>query len=576
MSRSRTTIPFALSLALAAPALAQADPKFEAGEHLQALSELMEGGEPLSRLLFAHGWPTDAAYQRATLQLAHEAAIQQMAAYLGSGAGLPLSASSYEDLRFQQKARSGSPVSNVQGLVRQELTAYKTLAGATNLQIPANFDPVAIPYQRGRAETSRKWQLGDLATWKWAGTQPPARYGLEALAWGLVCEVRLARLELSVQRSESQAGRDAKYLGRTGEGGFLGLVALHTALAKLHELRSLMVDHRQQSLSIRQNFQGLDEMQYVLAACWTSTASPNGAPAHALVPGESQKSHLFALAGLLIGSCELAALTDPEEGPKSVLELFEGTNAPFEKDAHELAVDTALYAFRALRSLHVNVIKQRPTSLGGPVQRGNTIGTADLGQFILAIRAFRQALATDGEKSPRKDEIAEEQKKAGVLLSTLGGALRGWEADAPGFNDVYSVETNARQSQAKSLAAQGLAVRGLLATHQLASQGGERTPFLEAALRTLRWLDKERWDGAAQAYVESTADGKPSPRVGPGGGLAVLAALRQAARLTGDGRYLERYRQYLETLAGKGLLRAAGDRVAPGFAPEVVLGPGPK
>lgn len=575
MFSCRTIIP--IILAAGAPALAQApEPKFDAGEHLEALSELMEGGSALAAQLFAHGWPTDAAYQRMTRQLAQDNAVKQMAGYLGSGAGLPLSASSYEDQRFQQKARGGAPVSNVQGLLRQELNAYKTLAGATNLQIPANFDPVAIPFQRARAETGRKWLLNDLATWKWSGTQPPPRYSLDALAWGLVCEARLARLELSTKRTESQAGAKAEYYGRTGEGGFLGLVALHTAIAKLHELRSLVVDHRSQKLSIRQTFLGLDEMQYVLAAQWTSTASPNGAPAHTLDPGEALKSHLFALAGLLIGACELAELVNPEDAPRPILDLFEGQQAHFEKDTYDLALDTALYAFRALRSLHVNVVKQRPTSLGGPVARGNTIGTSDLGLFILAISRFKTSISGERgqDKHPRASEIDEEQKKAGVLLTTLGGALRGWEADAPGFHDIYSVETNARSSQAKSLAAQGNAIRGLLVTHQLASQGGERTPFLEAALRTLRWLDKERWDGAAQAYVESTPDGKPSPRVGPLGGLAVLSALREAARLTGDGRYLERYRQYLETLAGKGLLRQPGDKVAPGFAPEVVLGPG--
>lgn len=92
--------------------------------------------------------------------------------------------------------------------------------------------------------------------------------------------------------------------------------------------------------------------------------------------------------------------------------------------------------------------------------------------------------------------------------------------------------------------------------------------MLAAAERTLRWLDRERWDQKAQAYVEKTGDTGKAPAMAA---VALLAALRDMALTTGDGRYLTRHMQYLESLVDRGLLRPAADRSASGFAPEVAF-----
>lgn len=569
-------------LLLAAPLSAQ-DLRFESGEHLAAVCELLEGGLPLEPELFRRGWPTDAAYRRMTGELGGDAAQAILAAYLASGAGLSLSSSTYEDQRFLRQARAGNAQQTIQQLVRFELGGYKQLAGAT-LQVPQGFDPVVVPYQRARAELEKLYAAGDLSTWRWKAQGGQTRYALDGLGFALLAQARLAGLQLSVKRTEAQAGRQVQLLGRSGDGGFWGLVALHCAVAQLHELRAVVIDAREERAAPRQTLLGLDEISFMFPSVWQTTPSADHGPVHALdpaagdQPSESLKSSLFGLSAILLGASEMYAITDTSAGQKTpITELFAGNLAPFEPTTNDLALDVALFAFRSLRSLHVNVIKQRATSLGSIRGGGNSITPTDLGVFLLALRAFKEKVVIGAKvtKHPRAAELLEEQSKAGVLVSTLGGVFTQWAADSQGFYDRYGVETNAKSTDVRSLAGQGYAIRGLLVAHRQVAQGQATSPFLDAALRTARWLDRERWDAEAQAYVEVVAS-KPSTKLGPLGALGLLGALRELSLATDDGRYLERYRQVLESLSARGLVRAPADRVGLGLAAEVAFEAGPK
>src|SRR5690606_11411482 len=153
-----------------------------AGEHLYALSEVLEGGPPLWGALFEHGWPTDERHRQLTLALFGERADALMASYLGSGAGLPLSAMNYEDQRAQRQKPSAMTGGQ---LLRQELAVYKQLSGAT-FNVPASFDPVALPYTHARAELARAYDPRDLGSLRWKDSPSP-RHSLEALGFALLC-----------------------------------------------------------------------------------------------------------------------------------------------------------------------------------------------------------------------------------------------------------------------------------------------------------------------------------------------------------------------------------------------------
>lgn len=575
----------ALIAALSSSQVARAegqDLRYESAEQLYALSEVLAGGAPLWGELFEHGWPTDARHRHLTLELFGAHADALMAGYLGSGAGLPLSATSYEDRRAQRQKPSAT---TGQQLLRQELATYKQLSGAT-FNVPAAFDPVAIPFERARAELARAYDARDLASLRWREA-PSSRHSLDALGFALLCEARYARQQLE-HRREAAAGAKAKLWGRTPEGGFFGLVAAHCAVAKLHEVRRLVVDVRSEEFSARESLAALEDFRYFVPSGWTTSARAGG-PDHALLPGDDRlKSHLIGLSALLLGACEMLALSDPE-GPKELQALFsdkapDGASAPlFEKDTFDVALDVALFAFRSMRAFHVNVIQGRATSLGGPTTRGTTITPTDLGLFLLALEGFKDRARIGGrsaERHPRYAEVQDEQRKADTLLRSLAAAsFRAWDADEPGFYDLYSIANNSRQAQTKSLAAQALAVRGLLATHRHIAPGGESSPLLEVAERTLRWLDRERWDPGLGTYAEKAekADQGGAPiKVPTYGAAATLGALRDMALTTGDGRYLTRYVQSLESLAARGLVRAPSDRTGAGLAAEVVFTGGSK
>src|SRR4051812_44708863 len=75
------------------------DVRFEAGEQLYGLSELIGSGDPLWAELFVHGWPTDQTHRHLTQEVPVQGAHALIAGYLGSGAGQPLSATAYEEAR---------------------------------------------------------------------------------------------------------------------------------------------------------------------------------------------------------------------------------------------------------------------------------------------------------------------------------------------------------------------------------------------------------------------------------------------------------------------------------------------
>ncbi len=561
------------ALLCAAPSRAD-DARFEAAECLLAAAELIAGGAALDEELFARGWPTSPDYRAVTRDLAGQGVDAVVMAYLGSGCGLPLGSTSYQRARLE-RAPGGMP--SPVALVRAELAAYRNAAGATSLTLPGTFEPVGVPFQRGKAELERAWSPDDLGTWRWREGAPP-RHTLDALAFALLAETRFARAKLAHTRVEDQGGgRKATLLGRTGPEGFFGLVALHAAFAKLVELPRLVVDARAQKIMPANELGRLDELRYHLPTAWTTEVGAAGLE-HAAVDDETRgKTYLFGQAGLLLALAELADLC--YAGPRPARDLLVAARGPtpgqlvaFEAGLAEQALDAALFVSRSLRTLHVNVVQGRAMSVGSLELgvRGNTISPRDVGLYLLALDAFRALKLPD--KHPRTAELTDEQRKADTLIRSLGASIRAWESDEPGLYDMYSVADNGRQAPTKSVGAQGLAVRGLLVAHRHAGQQGDDAPFFAAAERSLRWLDRERWDRSTRAYANAETKGK----VAVLDAVAVLGALRAMALETGDGRYLMRYQQYLSSLGAGGLLRPGQDRRAPGLAAEVALRSGSK
>ena len=549
--------------------------RLDAGDRAYASWELLRGGQPFQEELFRLGWPTSKAWQRLTLELAGEPGSRMVQATLASGAGMRLSASEYERSRAERLSRAGEAVQGPAALLRREILAYRSIAGLpAEVNIPGGFDPTFLPAWRAEAKTTRPWAEDDLGSWAWVEPQAPT-YRLDTLGFTLLAEVEYARQQLSYERTEDLAGRKTKYLGRTGRDGFFGLLALHSAVAKALELKSLVFDLKTLGITSTSEPLKLDELRFFFGAGWTSTVGADGRISHVSLQGSDwERSYLRGQAAVLLGLCNLAALCDPT-APAPLPDLFKprqlaGQNVPmFEKETFATVVELAIYTFRSLRTLHVDVRDGRAISVSG----GRTITAADLGLYLCAIEAFRNVTpptgpAVQGPQASLWKDLQDEQGKGRTLLNALSEQVRSWDDQRdPGVYDVYDVKSNQRATRTRSLASQAMCVRGLMAAHRGLARGAPRSPYSVTAERLLRYLERDRWVAATGAYLE--------PKSGAGarstsllGAAAVLGALRETA-LAGDGRALLRYQQCLEGLSQRGLYAPPADRAPPSLAGEL-------
>lgn len=561
-------------LALAAPTRAQDNNRLDTAHRAYATYELLRGGRPLSEELFRLGWPTSGEWQRLTHEMAADPGAWLVQSTLGSGAGLRLSASEYEWSRADRAKRGGENVQGPAALLRRQIQAYRTIAGAPgSLVLPGGWDPTFIPVWRADAQLGSTWHPDNVGTWTWRDSGQ-AVHTLEGLGFTLLSEVEYARQQLLHEREEDLGGRRAKYIGRNGRDGFFALVALHSALAKVAELRSLMFDLKNLTITSTSEPLKLDELRYFCAHKWNSAVGANGRIVHTVVDGvDNQRSHLSGQAAVLMGLSNLALLCDPSlKGPVSELwkeRTIEGTKVPmFEKDTYLKVVELAVCVFRSMRTQHVDVRAGRAVSVSG----GRTITAADLGLYLTAIEAFMEIVPptgpAGGDKSPLYKDLQDEQRKGRTLLTTLAEQIRSWDdPQDPGLYDYYDVASNEQGTRSRSLASQAFCVRGLMAVHRALSRQTPRSMYVLSAEKLMRYLEQDRWVQQVGAYLEPKKGQNRSASLQAA--AALLGALREMAVQAGDGRALMRYRQCLEGMQERGLYRPAADRAPPTLASEI-------
>lgn len=573
MARIRSAVALAAALGVASPALAQESNRLDTADRAYATYELLRGGRPLSEELFRLGWPTGRDWQQLTVETSGEAGAWLVQSLLGSGAGLRLSASGYERARAEQAKRAGENVQGPAALLRRELQAYRVIAGAPpGLTLPGGWDPTFLPMWRADSTLTSAWNPDNVGSWTWRG-DPQPHYSLDALGFTLLSEVEYASQQLGHEREENLGGRGTRYLGWTGRDGFFALVALHSALAKVAELKNLMFDLKSTTITSTSAPLELDELRYFCAYRWDSAVGADGRIVHTALSGvDDQRSHLNGQAAVLLGLCRLALLCDPShKGPLADLwkeRMVEGTKVPmFEKETFASVVELAVSVFRSMRTQHVDVRAGRAVSVSG----GRTIAAADLGLYLMAIDAFMQLSCPDkGPQAqlPAFKELPEEQRKGRTLLTTLAEQIRSWDdPKEPGVCDVYDVKSNEHATRTRSLASQAFCVRGLIAVHSALSRLNVRSTYPVAAEKLMRFLEQDRWVSQAGTYLEPKKGNSRSASLL--GSAALLGALRSMAIRAEDGRALMRYRQCLDSLQAHGLYKAPGERTPPTLASEI-------
>ncbi|RMG10061.1 MAG: hypothetical protein D6731_18155 [Planctomycetota bacterium] len=564
----------AVCTALAVPVARAQDARFDTADSLYAAYELCVGGRPFYRTFFARGWPTDRPHRRAALELAAGSAGRTIRATLASGAGLPLTVSVYQHHRRDLLLKAGKAGTRLEDLTRRDLGWFAARSGAE--RPPRGFVPTFLPVRRARAALSQPWKDDDPSTWAWA---PPREesYTLEAVGFCLLAEAAYAREELTARRDDEERGGKASWVGHSPTGGLFGFLALQSASAKLLELkRSLVLDLERRAIVSRSSLRGLKPRDHCFPKAWTAKRSGDSAR-YSLPEGEDRfASRLGHQAAVLWAAARLAELSDPS-GPEELRGLFEDQKVRgellriFLPSTHSDAVEVAVFVFRTISKLHVDVKgSAKVSSTADRYQRGPTLTPTDLGLFLLALEAFvrdvRLAPARRGKPGPEVAALKVEQGKAKTLLAELCKTFFAWRQNQSGlFYDSYSVRTATRQQRTRSLASQAFAIRGLLAAHRGLKAAADSS-YLTVAKEVFALLDKERWDPARRVYTEEKGSTVPLF-----GAAAVLGALRELALTTGDGRYLTRFRQYLEGLERAGLFRAANDKAPPGYVSELKL-----
>lgn len=541
---------FSMPCASAAEAVAVGDDAYGA-------YELNQGGIPFANGSFGRGWPTDERARDLT-DFACESGVELTVGLLG-GAGPSIASSAYQNARGTSWSR--------------DLELCATLSGFEGS--PRGLEVAFLPLRHALPELRSSYDPDRAATWCWKGGG--GEHALDALGFALMAESELALEQLSIKRPDGG-------LGRTPREGFVALVALHSACAKVYALRhQLHYDADAKAISPQAELSALPTRQFRLPTAWTSEVAAGRLSYTVAGQGDDVRSRLGAQAAVLLGLSRLAALCGPS-APARLQGLFNEQKVAgkevvaFPADLPVAVMETALFVFRSIRSLHVTV-----SGSGGAASTadengpGRTVTPTDLGLFLMALEGFAKHVEAPSRwRSTGKGletALEEELKKARRLVAPLSAMIRTWQLNEPGFYDAYDVGSSSRVVRDRSLASQGFAIRGLLAAHRTLSPNDPNSELLKAAREALRWLDAAMWDEDAQAYVEKDGKGRRAPAVGA---IAVLGALRDMALLTGEGSYLLRYRQHLANLRDGGLVREASGLDAPSLSPAIDFGPARK
>jgi hypothetical protein len=277
-----------------------------------------------------------------------------------------------------------------------------------------------------------------------------------------------------------------------------------------------------------------------------------------LVKGDANNSYLADQATLLLGLSQLSLTLDPSRLGKLLSETSNaGKKEPplFEKELQEQALELATFVLESSRTIHVDQPSQHYGSIGTPAAPGDSLAPDDLGLYLLGLEAYIQAI---DKLKAKQAYLIEGRKRALVLAEELGAILARFQAESTedAFFEAYSYPSVAATTTNKPLGVQGLAVRGLLAASRIA---GGKQELIDRAGRTMRYVERSRWDSARHAYLESPTRKGPQ-KVPAADAGALLGALRDTAIATSDVRYLGRYREYLQSLRANGFQRSETSR----------------
>jgi hypothetical protein len=579
---------------IAGPQRAAADdarmPDFDARVGGYAAAELSLSGAPFFRLFFRRGWPTTKVFRGLAIQDAQGAADDNVTAVMTSELGVALADSLY--IRDQLRAsrfKGAESWGRGQDVVATKLQEFAELAG---LEVTPRFKPILFELPLSRPSLTRAARSSTISVGAWSteGAER-SRLRLGAIGMSLWSQAAYARRQL-LEAGRKGSGR-AILPGTTAEDGFLGLVALQSAIAKLHDLRGRMTVTDGKLTG----FSGMSSYGLSGPRRWfphqVNLKRARGRSVISIDPNKNSIcSDLGDQAALLLGACELLELTrfaskgvkatDPRES--FVASLFGDSkfsdfrDVPFDPSNFSRGAEVVNFIVTNMQRLHFDADLKifRSRSSDNPEQESvQYLVSADAGLTLLALSRFtaisKKVMTSFKRESRDPKEVSIVKgliKSQGYAKTMLRYAARWLRTRAKKqLSDRYDVES--RQALAKGASAQtrGMLARGLLAVASLPDElikEPEREAARLAARDVMEASERDLWNPDYKLYIGRELASPPTAErplvVATLGQAAMLSALRELAILDSDVRYLIRFKEVLGSLKARGMMASETHR----------------
>ncbi len=491
------------------------NPRVDTAKNAYAAAEFQLSGVPFFEQIAQVGLPLDADLASITSEDAFWYSRYNMEALaVHSGMGLHLVHA--RNLVLQANEDNVTPQIFLANL-------FETYRERTGLEeVPDGYWPVYAEFASGAPFLQEIPDFDDPETLRWDPRNFDTTLHLGALGHAMAEQTLWAGYLLGATHGDNLIGNDA-------EEGYLGAILLTEVINKLYLIRDeLAFDGA--ALGEVDPFAYQAKLKYFPHAYGVEIAyddlSAPPKPARFTVADTS--SQLADQAALLWGASEYYHLSDPKiEDVWDALFGSPADGALFPPETHDVARGIVNVVKQNIVAMHFDVTAKTFVSSWDNGERGNELRTADAGVLLMALARVHAALHDDEALVADVEKLIEWQ--ADYLSNNL-------QHRDGGFVEAINVTTAAQSTVPRTLLAQTMAIRGLLAAQAVTG----KSEYRDSAATAYEFMENSLWSATGRSY--RTAEGSALALHTPETVASTLAALRELVLATRNQKALERFK----------------------------------
>lgn len=506
------------------------NPRVETVLNTYAIAELQQSGVPFFEKIAQAGLPLDADLASITSEDAFWYSRYNVEALaVHSGMGLHLVHA--RNLVLQANEDTLAPQEFLDNLME----TYRTRTGLD--AVPKGYWPVYAEFASGTPFLQEIPDFDDPETLRWDAANFDKTILTGALGFGMAGQTLWAGYLLGATHGDNLIGNDA-------EEGYLGAILLTEVINKLYLLRDELAFDGE-ALGEVNPFSYEAKLKYFPHAYGVEIAyddlSAPPKPARFTVADTS--SMLSDQAALLWGASEYYHVSDPKiEDAWDALFGSPADGALFPPETHDVARGIVNVVKQNLVAMHFDVTKKTFVSSWDNGARGQELTTADAGMLLAALARVHAALHDDEALVADVEKLIEWQ--ADYLSANM-------QQRDGGFVESINVETSAQSTVPRTLLAQSMAIRGLLAAKEVTG----KSEYRDSALTAYQFMENRLWSATGQSF--RTAEGNDLSLHTPQTVAATLAALREIVLATRNQAALERFKTFFTQAVKRGGMQLA-------------------